>query len=230
MKQTRRIRIHEATRREIKNIAWAQIAEKGAAALSLRAIAKVMEVTPPALYRYFSDRDELVTDLIIDAYISFAEALEASLAEIPAEDHAGRYKAIGLAYRDWALTHSQHFSLIFGRPIPGYHAPMQITQPVAARSLSVLMGVIQGAWQAGELKLPQEYQDVPPRISAQLQTWREQFEPEAPVQVVYLTLISWSLVHGLVSLELYQQYPPQISDAGEIFRNELNAFMHRIGM
>ncbi len=40
MKPSRRERMHEATREEIKTIAWGQIAEHGAAALSLRAIAQ----------------------------------------------------------------------------------------------------------------------------------------------------------------------------------------------
>ena len=38
----------------IKETAWKQIAEFGAAALSLRAIARELKITAPAIYNYFS--------------------------------------------------------------------------------------------------------------------------------------------------------------------------------
>ena len=49
----------------IKETAWRHIAEKGAAALSLRAIARQLKITAPAIYNYFPDRDSLVTSLIV---------------------------------------------------------------------------------------------------------------------------------------------------------------------
>ena len=44
----------------IKDTAWKRIAETGAAALSLRAIARDLQITSPAIYNYFSRRDDLV--------------------------------------------------------------------------------------------------------------------------------------------------------------------------
>ena len=58
----------------IKETAWKQIAEFGAPALSLRAIARELKITAPAIYNYFPDRDALVTALIIDAYTSFGDS------------------------------------------------------------------------------------------------------------------------------------------------------------
>ena len=57
----------------IKETAWKQIAEFGAPALSLRAIARELKITAPAIYNYFPDRDALVTALIIDAFTSFGD-------------------------------------------------------------------------------------------------------------------------------------------------------------
>ena len=76
MTQTRRERIREATIDEIKSTAWKQVGETGAATLSLRAIAREMGMTAPGLYRYYKDRDALVTGLLIDAFDSFSAALE----------------------------------------------------------------------------------------------------------------------------------------------------------
>ena len=59
----------------IKETAWQQIAEKGAAALSLRAIARqTLGITAPAIYNYFPRRDDLVTALIVDAFTSLGES------------------------------------------------------------------------------------------------------------------------------------------------------------
>ena len=40
----------------IKETAWSQIAREGAAALSLRAIARQLNITAPAIYNYFPSR------------------------------------------------------------------------------------------------------------------------------------------------------------------------------
>src|SRR5678815_2267810 len=91
----------------IKEAAWKQISEYGSAALSLRAIARELKITAPAIYNYFPDRDALVTALIIDAYTSFGDSQLEARDAVPASDVSGRMKAIGLAYRAWAHTHPQ---------------------------------------------------------------------------------------------------------------------------
>src|SRR5512141_2660275 len=114
MPTTRQATRRSATRQEILDTARAQIAATGAAALSLRAIARQMELTAPALYRYFPSRDALVTALIVDAYHSLADALEAARDAIPETDPVGRILNIGTAYREWALIKPQWYMLIFG--------------------------------------------------------------------------------------------------------------------
>src|ERR1700690_1393056 len=98
----------------IKETAWKQIAEFGAPTLSLRAIARELGITAPAIYNYFPSRDELVTALIIDAYTSFGDSQFEARDAIPAADLMGRMTAIGVAYRTWALAHPQRYQLIFG--------------------------------------------------------------------------------------------------------------------
>ena len=53
---------------EIKAAARAQLAERGAAALSVRHVARELGMSSSGMYRYFASRDELLTALIIDAY------------------------------------------------------------------------------------------------------------------------------------------------------------------
>ena len=223
MKSSRRERMHEATREEIKAIAWGQIAEHGAATLSLRAIAREMGMTAPGLYRYYKDRDALVTALIVDAYASLGDSQIASIADLPLSDHSRRLKATGLAYRQWALTYPQRYLLIFGTPLPGYHAPMEVTQPVAARSLNTLISVLDAAWKDGVLK-----KEKPPELSAKLRGQIREWASLQPVEdeyILYLTLVIWSRVHGLVMIEISNQYPPSLEETAEIFDREIEMIL-----
>src|SRR5215216_7451171 len=137
----------------IKETAWKQIAEYGAPALSLRAIARELNISAPAIYNYFSDRDALVTALIIDAYTSFGDSQIQARDAVPASNVSERMEAIGIAYRTWAHTYPQRYQLIFGTPIPGYEAPVMDVLPSAARSLSALVSVVEQLRVTRKLKI-----------------------------------------------------------------------------
>ncbi len=229
MKSERRKRMHEATREEIKEVAWKQIARDGAAALSLRAIAKELDLTSPALYHYYPNRDALVNDLVEDAFHLLASSMEQARDSLPSDDHAKRFLAIGAAYSDWAQTYPQRYALIFGTPIPNYQPSMASILPAANRALDVLVHVIGEAWQAGKTQLPAYYQDLPPLLRMQVEEWKQNAGLDYPGQVLYLALIAWCRIHGIVSLGLRQQFPP-IANANEIFKLEAKAFLMQIGM
>lgn len=118
---TPRERYRTQVRTEIKERAWEQIATAGATALSLNAIAKQMGMSGPALYRYFAGRDELITELIRDAYSSLADTL-GTAAESGAD-----LTALAHALREWALADPHRYFLIYGTPVPGYQAPDDVT-------------------------------------------------------------------------------------------------------
>src|SRR3954469_6706262 len=107
----------------IKATARRHLAEEGAAALSLRAVARDVGMVSSAVYRYFPSRDDLLTALIVDAYDAVGAALEQADAAHPRADHLGRWLAIAGALRVWALANPQEYALIYGSPIPGYQAP-----------------------------------------------------------------------------------------------------------
>jgi AcrR family transcriptional regulator len=230
MNTERRERFKETTREEIKAVAWGQIATAGASSLSLRAIAREMGLTAPALYRYFKDRDALVTALVIDAFNSFADALEAGMGSCPAADHTGRLRAIGRAYREWAVAYPQRYTLIFGTPIRGYFPPHE-TQPAGLRSFKVLLEALNDAYGAGVLHLPAEYGRDPPALGARLEILRQGAEIPFPAVVVQLALATWSHVHGLVSLEIIGQLPGFLGDQVAVFvEQETGIFLEKIGL
>jgi len=206
----------------IKETAWKQIAEFGAPTLSLRAIARELKITAPAIYNYFSRRDDLVTALIVDAYNSLADAQEAALVDIAdaPHKHAAHLSSLGLAYREWAVTYPQRYQLIFGTPIPNYHAPEEVTLPAAARALVPLTQTIQDIFSAGSLRT-ERFAKMTPKLKSMLVTWQK-FKGGSDLEVLYLAWVIWSRVHGLVMLEITQQIPSFFDDPAELFRREIN--------
>src|SRR5580692_1497633 len=99
---TMRARYRAQVRQEVKEAALAQLAAAGPAGLSVTAIGKQLGVSGPALYRYFASRDELLTELVIDAYHDLADALAASHAA--GSGPRARLEGLARAYRSWALA------------------------------------------------------------------------------------------------------------------------------
>ena len=57
-------------------------AERGAAGLSLRAVARDLGMASSAIYRYFPSRDALLTALIIESYDALGDACEQAHAAV----------------------------------------------------------------------------------------------------------------------------------------------------
>jgi AcrR family transcriptional regulator len=190
----------------IKETAWKQIAESGAATLSLRAIARELGITAPAIYNYFPRRDDLVTALIIDAYTSFGDSQIEAREAVPADDLVGRLTAIGVAYRNWALAHPQRYQLIFGAPIPGYEKPLEKIVPSGARSISALTSVVDALRVADKLQAP-DFPEVKAEYMAEFEIWRA-YSGDVHILSLSVALLIWARVHGIVSLEIAGNLPP----------------------
>ncbi|NOH02259.1 MAG: TetR/AcrR family transcriptional regulator [Chloroflexi bacterium] len=205
----------------IKDVAWKQIAESGAAALSLRAIARELKITAPAIYNYFPNRDALVTALIIDAYTSFGDYQLRARDEFPKERMVDRLRATGLAYRQWAMDYPQRYQLIFGAPIPGYEAPLMEVLPSAARSLRALVSVVDDLRVASKLQA-EDSPSIQSGYEPHLEFWNK-FASEYDILSLSASMIIWSRVHGLVSLELAGSLPPFGVDGAALFRYEIDS-------
>jgi AcrR family transcriptional regulator len=205
----------------IKAVAWKQIAEFGAPALSLRAIARELKITAPAIYNYFPDRDALVTALIIDAYTSFGDSQLEARDAVPAGDVTGRMKAIGLAYRAWAHTYPQRYQLIFGTPIPGYEGPLREVLPSAARSLSALVSVVEQLRTSGKLKVT-SFPQVKDEYKVSFDMWKT-YGGDVDLLSMSVAMVIWSRVHGIVSLEIANNLPPFGASGDELYLYELES-------
>jgi AcrR family transcriptional regulator len=206
---------------QIKETAWKQIAEFGAPALSLRAIARELSISAPAIYNYFPDRDALVTALIIDAYTSFGDSQLAARDAVPESNLEGRLQAIGMAYRTWALTHAQRYQLIFGTPIPGYEAPMMEVLPSAARSLSALVSVVEQLRVRKRLNV-KSFPEVKEEYRYGFEAWKT-FGGDVDILSLSVAMIIWSRVHGIVSLEIAGNMPPFGASGDDLYLYEMDS-------
>jgi AcrR family transcriptional regulator len=213
---------------QIKAVARQQMAEYGTAGLSLRGIAREMGITAPAIYNYFPRLDDLITALIVDAFNALADAMEAAEAAEASERPYDKIMALCLAYREWAMADSTVFQLIYGNPIPGYHAPEELTIPLARRPFLGLFRWFIRAHQAGELTIPAEYQSVPPAMAEGIAAWRRETGIEIPDALLGLLMSGWARIHGAVLLELFGHLEPLVGGGGTFYRYELEAFAQRL--
>lgn len=229
MRQERKARQQAAIREEIKAMARAHMARGGAAGLSLRAVASEMGLSSAAIYYYYANRDALITDLIVDAYRSMAAWLRGADPG-PAYGVDDRLFAVMRAYRAWALATPAEFELIFGAPIPGYHAPAAVTAPEARVALSTLGELIGVAFAEGRLRDLGEPVLVPASIGAHYAEWAQATDNPLPLPIMVVLLEVWALGHGLVALELNGQLQPIIGDVGALFDHSLRGLLHRLGL
>ena len=99
--RTPRERARAQTVADIVRLGREHLALHGAAALSLRAVARDLGVVSSAVYRYVENREELLTLLLIDAYNDLGDEVDAAVAAVPESDFGGRFAALGRAVRAW---------------------------------------------------------------------------------------------------------------------------------
>jgi AcrR family transcriptional regulator len=219
--------LHQARSEEILTAARAQLAEEGLGGFSLRAIARRLELAPNALYTYFPSLDDLITALLVDAFQEFAAAIAA--ADSPkSADYARRFQSICLAYRAWAVAYPTDYDLIFGRPIPGYHAPEAVTAPLSIQALGVGLRVLVDAARAGQLQPPPHYKDIPLAVATAVAA--QPYHPDASPELRSLMLSAWSRLHGLVSLEIHGNADGAVGDFAGFYAHNVRALLVEIGL
>jgi AcrR family transcriptional regulator len=227
---SRRERLRDNTRDEIKALARQQMATSGTAALSLGAIARAMEMVPSALYRYYASRDDLITALIVDAFDALGQATADADAQVPASNYGARMLAATLAYRAWALANPADFLLIFGTPIPGYDAPPEPTNAAVHRTFSVFQSILHAASAAGSLQPPPEHEQQAARQSLGQHTIDVDSQLMLTPVITYTGIACWARMHGLVILEVTKHLQPSIADLASFYRAEMIATLKSIGL
>ena len=221
---TARERVRAELTAEIADAARRQLAEVGAAALSLRAVARELGMASSAVYRYFPSRDELLTRLIIDGYDALGDAAER--ADDPAAAPVDRWLAVCRAVRAWAQAHPHEYALLYGSPVPGYVAPRD-TVPAAAR-VGVLLGRILGdAARAGLLADGDGERDAA-LVSDEAAAVLGGEHPAIDEGVRVRALLAWSAIYGTISFELFGHFV-SVADGARFFDRAMRDLAGLIG-
>lgn len=231
----RRERVRAATVQEIKDVARRQLVTEGPSAVSLRAIAREMGMTAPALYRYFPSFDHLVRSLVGDLFKEVCAAMEDTRDLVPESDSTARLIAVARTFRAWSVGHRPEFGLLFGTPLPG--APVStgevITPAPAGADLSALakaggarfgeifFGVFSDVWRQHKFAAPAA-DDLDPELVRQLSSYRRVLGATLPIGVMYTIIGSWMRLYGLVSLEVFQHLQFAFTDAEPFFEQQLS--------
>jgi AcrR family transcriptional regulator len=212
---TARARVRAEITEEIKAIARRHLAEQGASGLSLRAVARELGMVSSAVYRYYPSRDALLTALIIDAFSDAADAAEAADGGCPPEDIAGRWVATALAVRAWARAHPHEYALVYGTPVPGYHAPQDTIDPAQRVNLVALRivadGVASGVITTGATLATSSV------VEADFAALRATVAPGVPDAVLSRALLVWTQLFGGISYELFGHLHNGIHDYDAFF-------------
>ncbi|GAA5081490.1 AcrR family transcriptional regulator [Thermocatellispora tengchongensis] len=226
--RTARERVRAELIREITDIARRHLATEGAAGLSLRAVAREMGMVSSAIYRYFPSRDDLLTALIIDGYNAIGEAVEQAEATCPRDDYLARWLACCRAVRTWALNHPHEYALLYGSPVPGYHAPTD-TVPAAIRDTVVYGRIISDAHHAGALT-PPELGPQPPAVFTEDADRLREIIPGVPDDLVARAVTAWTTLFGMVNFELFGQFNNAIYARDALFDHTMTRMAAFIGI
>lgn len=222
-----RQRYRDQVRAEIKEAALAQIGQGGAAALSLNAVAKQLGVTGPAIYKYFGSRDDLLTELILDGFDQVAAAVRAAVGE---GTPRARLHALAGAFHGWALAHPHVYQLLAGTPSPGYQAPpesVQRAREVLGPFLPVFAG---GRCGPAAETLREEMRRWVEEVPA-VAEWVRAFAPDGdPATALTGTIMVWSRLHGLTSLEVQGQFAGMGHRSATLLTVEMETLADTMGL
>ncbi|HET7275647.1 MAG TPA: TetR/AcrR family transcriptional regulator [Longimicrobiaceae bacterium] len=175
----RREREKEALRTRIVEAARDIVSAEGLEALSMRALAERIEYSPATLYLYFKDKDELIQEVVREGFRRMGECMCAESSELGSgADATQQHRASGRGYARFALENTAYFRVMFELPtVAQMDCPTHDEEEAQTgqESWTPVVEVVQRAMDAGLYALPDAHRGA---------------------------VISWGLVHGLVSLYL----------------------------
>ncbi|KKC03639.1 TetR family transcriptional regulator [Mycobacterium nebraskense] len=223
MCQTDRVGKRQETREQIEariiQLGRQQLVDRGAAGLSVRAIARDLGMVSSAVYRYVSSRDELLTLLLVDAYADLADTVDRA-RETVGDLWSDDVIAISRATRRWAIAHPARWALLYGSPVPGYHAPPERTVSVGTRVVAAFFDAVASGIATGDIRLTDTV--APQPMSSDFERIRQEFGFPGDDQVVAKCFLLWAAVMGAISLEVFGQYGADtLTDPEAVFDAQL---------
>lgn len=230
-------RVQSATGSQIRQAARALLVEHGASGVTLRAIARALGITAPALYRYYSSHSALLEHLRHDICVDLAAELSEDLAGLPDDDGLTQFFAVCRGFRRWALAHRREFGLVFASPADAAGStPLSgATEPfgrVFISSVGPVLATHELAAVPDELVPDALRADVAAFRAALLERLPEpaQAETHLSLGVAYLMVQFWTRIYGHVTLEVFGNFPMRVSDPDALFGAMLTDLAREVGL
>ena len=233
---SRRDRVRAETAREIRNTARRVLVEQGVDGLALRAIAREMGLTAPALYRYFDSREDLVEHVVADLYTELCDALEAARDAARPATPGVQVMAVSRAFRGWATTHHVEFGLLFGSPAESVvpageaHSPGDGPAQEAGRRFgAIFAALVARIHHERHFPVPAE-EELEPALHDQLRSWCQKLPVPLPLGVMYVFLSCWIRLYGIVCMEIFGHLRFALENAEPMFEAELRELAGLLGV
>jgi AcrR family transcriptional regulator len=117
-RRDRRHARHQATKREILDAAWTMVRADGVNALSLRALARVVDMEPQSLYTYFASKHAVYDHLFADGNRQLLARFDQ--LEISGHEPRRALHDIALLFVTFAVEDQARYELLFLRTIPEF--------------------------------------------------------------------------------------------------------------
>jgi AcrR family transcriptional regulator len=230
---SRRDRVRAATADEIKQTARRILMTEGPDGVSLRAIAREMGMTAPALYRYYGSHEDLIRHVIADIFSEIADDIQAAIVaagQASGGDLTQKLVAACREFRHWSLTHKQEFGLLFGSPLPGLEAVHDEVVDVCAQKFSgTFFALFLELWQRQPFPVPAD-SEIEPGLREQLARYRDLLGTDLPLGAGLTFLRCWVRLYGMVSLEVFGHLHFALDDASAMFDLTLAELAELIGL
>ena len=209
----------EQIEQKIVELGRRHLVDHGAAGLSLRAIARDLGMVSSAVYRYVSSRDELLTLLLVDGYADLADTVDRA-RDSAANAWSDEVIAIAQAARRWAVAHPARWALLYGSPVPGYHAPAERTVAVGTRVVQAIFETVAAGIATGDIRLTDDA--APQPMSSDFERLRQEFGFPGDDHVIAKCFLLWAGLAGAISLEVFGQYGADtLTDPGAVFDTQV---------
>ncbi|MFC7342564.1 TetR/AcrR family transcriptional regulator [Saccharopolyspora griseoalba] len=227
----RRDRDRAATDQEIRQHARALLVGSGSDAVTLRAIARELGITAPALYRYYDSREALLRRLATDICVDLSDELRVALDPL-GQDFLERMFAVCRRFRSWALTHREEFALVFATSRECEGEPDQF----GGVFLGVVGPLMAESARGGGLR-DQPAVDLPD-LSAHREAFAEAFAragvrlPPGALgdEAAYFLLRWWIRLYGHIALEVFDRFPFDLAYADRLFDTLLEELAQETGL
>lgn len=183
--------------------------------VTLRAVARELGLTAPALYRYAANHEDLVRMIAIAIDAEVAERIAAAADRQPADDAAARLIAACVEFRQWALGNRQEFALVFT------NVDVECIKEHDGSSGMVFADLLLALWHAYRFDVP-ALADLDPGLAEILRTPDAPVDPNLPADLEGLTWLltqGWSRLYGTVTLEVFGHVDARLVAEGHLFRS-----------